>query len=122
PAAFAEVVSALLDRGDLAAAMGLLMAWLSQTPGVALEDGEHSFHALARRWAEAVAGRPDSPERRSLLRRFFEALEASAEEFWYVPELTAPETPAGDEGEDVYEAAYEGVTFRDSADDGTEGA
>jgi hypothetical protein len=123
PAAFARVASALLDRGDRSAAMGLLLAWLSQTPGVPLEDGEHSFHVLARRWAGAVARLPDSPERRALLRRFFEALEANAEDFWHVPELAAAEGLAeADEGEDVFEAAYEGVTFRDSTDDGTEGA
>jgi hypothetical protein len=124
PAAFARVVSALLDRGDRSAAMGLLMAWLSQAPGVSLEEGEHSYHALARRWAGTVAHLPDSPERRALLRRFFEALEANAEDFWHVPELSAAE-PAGeedDEEDDVFEAAYEGVTFRDSTDDGTEGA
>jgi hypothetical protein len=122
PAAFARVVAALLDRGDLAAAMGLLIAWLSQAHDVPLDDGEHSFHGLARRWAGAVVQRPDSPERRSLLRRFFEALEANAEDLWYVPELSSSETPPDDDSDDVFEAAYEGVTFRDSADDGTEGA
>jgi hypothetical protein len=122
PAAFARVVAALLDRGDLAAAMGLLMAWLSQAPAVTLEEGESSFHSLARRWAEAVVRRPDTTERRSLLRRFFEALEANAEVYWYVPELSALGAPADDEADDVFGAAYEGVTFRDSAEDGTEGA
>ncbi len=124
PAAFARVVAALLDRGDHSAAMGLLLAWLSQAPGVALEEGEHSFYALARRWAETVVGQPDIPNRPVLLRRFFEALEANAETYWNVPELAEGEPGASAPGEDddVFGAAYEGVTFRDSADDGTEGA
>jgi hypothetical protein len=120
PAAFARVVAALLDRSDLPAAMGLLVAWLG-APGVPLEDGDHSFHSLVRRWAEEVCASPPTPDRARTLRRFFEALEANAEDFWQVPSLgdgAAPEERA----DDVYEAAYEGVTFRDSADDGTEGA
>src|SRR5207247_876753 len=54
PAAFARVVTALLDRGDRPAAMGLLVAWLGEAPGVPLEDGEHSFHTLVRRWADEL--------------------------------------------------------------------
>jgi hypothetical protein len=120
PAAFARVVAALLDRGDQPAAMGLLVAWLGETPGVPLEDGAHSFHNLVRRWADEVCAGPPSSDRGKTLRRFFEALEANAEDFWHVPALTI--ATSGDSSEDVYDAAYEDVTFRDSADDGTEGA
>jgi hypothetical protein len=98
------------------------MAWLSQAHDIPLEDGENSFHALARQWAAAALRRPDSPERRALVRRFFEALEANAEDYWYGPELPSEDVPREAEADDVFEAAYEGVTFRDSADDGTEGA
>jgi hypothetical protein len=121
PAAFARVVAALLDRGDRPAAMGLLVAWLGETPDVPLEDGEHSFHALVRRWAEEVCAGSGSPDRPRTFRRFFEALEANAEDYWQVPSL-AGDGPEAISAEDVYGAAYEGVTFRDSADDGTEGA
>ena len=31
---------------------GLLLAWLGEVPGVPLEDGDHSFHTLVRRWAD----------------------------------------------------------------------
>ena len=121
PAAFARVVTALLDRGDHAAAMGLLLAWVGETPDVLLEDGdEYSFHVLVRRWAEETCTRPATPDRATILRRFFEALEANAEDFWTVPSLSGE--PAAGPDEDVFEAAYEGVTFRDTADDGTEGA
>jgi hypothetical protein len=121
PAAFARVVSALLDRGDRLAALGLLLAWLSESPGVPLEDGEHSFQALVRRWAYEVCSEPPTPDRPKVLTRFFEALEANAEDAWHVPTV-GDYAPAADDPDDVLEAAYEGVTFRDSADDGTEGA
>ena len=79
PAAFARVVTAL-DRGDRSAAVGLLVAWLGESPGVPLEDGEHSFHALVRRWAESVCSTPSTPDCLKTLQRFFEALEANAED------------------------------------------
>jgi hypothetical protein len=120
PAAFARVVTALLDRGDRPAAMGLLVAWSGETPAVPLEDGAHSFHSLVRRWADEVCAGLPSTDGGKTLRRFFEALEANAEDFWHVPSLTS--ATSGDSSEDVYDAAYEDVTFRDSADDGTEGA
>src|SRR5262249_24775959 len=48
---------------------------------------------------------------------------ANAEEYWQVPELEETVLEHESEGEDnVYEAAYEGVTFQDSADDDQEGA
>jgi hypothetical protein len=123
PAAFARVVAALLDRGDGSAAMGLLLAWVGEAPTVPLEDGDHSFHTLARRWAEEVSAGPATPDRAKTFRRFFEALEASAEDYWHVPSLTAGAGDSSDErGDDTFGAAYEDVTFRDSADDGTEGA
>ncbi|HEY1380290.1 MAG TPA: hypothetical protein VGF55_26040, partial [Gemmataceae bacterium] len=122
PAAFSRVVTALLDRGDRPAAMGLLVAWLGEAPGVPLEDGEHSFHTLVRRWADEVGAGPASADRPRLFRRFFEALEANAEDFWTVPALSAAEGTEEQDSDDVFGAAYEGVTFRDSADDGTEGA
>jgi hypothetical protein len=126
PAAFARVVAALLDRGDQPAAMGLLVAWLGESPAVALDDGDHSFHALVRRWVEDVcsATEPQGSTRRlgETLRRFFEALEANAEDVWHVPELAGTNGDSTDDADELFEAAYEGVTFRDSADDGTEGA
>ncbi|MFO0807457.1 MAG: hypothetical protein U0746_02430 [Gemmataceae bacterium] len=125
PAAFARVVTVLLDRGDLTASQGLLMAWLGQASEVPLEAGDDSFHTLIRRWMTETLRSASLPENRAKLARFFEALEANAEGLWHVPELSsdfpAPDD-ANDDDDDVYGAAYEGVTFKDSADDGTEGA
>lgn len=124
PAAFARVVAALLDRGDLRAAMGLLMAWLSEAPRIELEDGDHSFHALTRRWMTDAAARPDG-DRASLVRKFVELLEANADTLWELPADVGEmgvRRMTDDRDESPFESAYEGVTFRDSADDGTEGA
>src|SRR5205823_4978319 len=60
-------------------------------------------------------------ERIPLVLRFLELLEANADEFWGVPEWTV--SPDADEPEENrFDAAYEGMSFRDSADDGREGA
>jgi hypothetical protein len=102
--------------------MGLLLAWVGEASAVPLEKGEHSFHDLIRRWAEDVVAGPVTPERPRAFRRFFEALEANAEDFWQVPTLADGGAIGDDAADDVYGAAYDDVTFRDSADDGTEGA
>jgi hypothetical protein len=116
PKAFALVVDTLLRKGDFRAALGLLVAWLGQAEQVPLEDGPHSFHNLAMRWALSLtAGEASDGPRRELLRRFLAALEANAEDYWLVP---APELlPMPTEAEEgLYDAAYEDVTYQDSAD------
>lgn len=64
-------------------------------------------------------------ERWALARKFLDYLEANAEELWEVPrfELAGAENGnRGDGGEDdIYSAAYEGVTFRGSSEDDFEG-
>lgn len=135
PAAFAQVITALTDHGEWKAAMALLMTWLSDADVVPLDDPAASFDELAERWVRAVVAAPALPpaDRAALVRRFFELLEANADE-----RLTAADgwlgdpTEDPDEGEedeedeeddgDEYASAYEGVTFKDSADDGEEGA
>jgi hypothetical protein len=146
PKAFALVVEALLQKGDHRAALGLLVSWLGQAHELPLEDAGYSFHNLALRWMLSLTqvgsyelpGTPRLPQapfnvRAELVRRFFDALEANAEDYWQVPglrpdvpiELGAPEAIAapGEEDEDEdnpFQAAYEGVTYRDSTagDDG----
>jgi hypothetical protein len=139
--AFALVVDALLRKEDYRAAMGLLVHWLSQAGQVELEEGEYSFHALALRWMLGVCTRelgepegsaPDAAasaaedESFGLRRRFLDYLEANAEEFGEVPdaeEVGRPEElPEPQEAEeDVYGAAYEGMTYQDSTGDRDEG-
>src|SRR5262249_41716364 len=113
--------------------MGLLVTWLSQADQVPLEEGEHSFHVLALRWMlglgkRLAAGELEPAAARDLARKFIDYLEANAEEYWNVPRLErlggAEELPppqAQDDEEALFGAAYEGVTYQDSTDDGVEG-
>lgn len=126
PKAFVLVIDALLTKHDERAAMALLMTWLGQVEQVPLEDGAYSFHALALRWMLDLTSRQNPADSWPLVQKFFDFLEANAEDYWQVPELGPEELPAprreADEEDEVFGAAYEGVTYRDSADDDQEGA
>ncbi len=131
PKAYALVVDALLEKGDHKASMALLMQWLSQAAETPLEDNEHSFHRLAMRWINSLreATGYSAAERWSLTRKFFDFLEANADEYWLVPRFSWASTrfishDADEEEPDEdnpFAAAYEGVTYRDSTNDGFEG-
>jgi hypothetical protein len=121
PKAFAQVVEALLARSGHRAALGLLASWLSRADEVPLEDGPHSFHNLALRWMLSLA-RPDAPESDAALAvKFFDYLEANAEGYWEVPSLEEGETRSSEDEDQPFEAAYEGMVYRDSTE-GDEGA
>jgi hypothetical protein len=144
PEAFAMLVETLLDKRDHVASMALLMCWLSQTDEIALSEGEHSFCQLALRWMHDLWAAPradesgahervcSTDERWSLTKKFFDYLEANAEKYWKVPSLDMHEDGGRehglvDEGEvdetdDLYSAAYEDVTYRDTTDDGFDGS
>jgi hypothetical protein len=53
------------------------------------------------------------------VRKFFDYLEANAEDYWNVPVFQTEESGKDDrdEDEELYSAAYEGVTYRDTTDD-----
>jgi hypothetical protein len=120
-AAYAQVLEALLREKDWNAALALLMAWLSEAELVPLEEGNASFAELAERWIDGVSGEAEPTVRSPLMRRFLELLEANASEMWGVPALPAePGETATEENE--FASAYEDMSFRDSADDGTEGS
>jgi hypothetical protein len=147
PKAYALVVDALLEQKDFVAARGLLIQWLGQAELVSLTDGEYSFHELAIRWVSALRsaaecpqpGMPDPEQCWKLIARFFDFLEANAEEYWEVPrcdispgrpghqvdldeavELVGEEEEEDDEERNLFSAAYEEVTYRDSTSDGHE--
>ncbi len=148
PEAYALVVEALLERSDPVASMALLMQWLSHAEEISLAEGAYSFHDLAVRWMRALwqcdgQGQALGPARDAASSaiaspeqaadcwartcKFFDYLEANAQQYWNVPRLEVfeEESPAGDAYsdalEDLFEAAYEDVTYRDSTDDGFEG-
>ncbi len=151
PKAYALVVGALWQKPDLVAAMALLMQWLSQAGLIQLKQGEYSFHTLAQRWlSEVCLGGPHGAapdvaphERRSLVCKFFDLLEANAEDYWQVPSLElwgsthehnphdrtghdraeANDDAPGDEEDDdpnLFRAAYDDVVYIDSTGDGVE--
>jgi hypothetical protein len=157
PKAYALVVETLLGREDFVSSMSLLIHWLGKAPEVALESNESSFQSLATQWVHTVVrkaleqetdtdrdGHQDHTEEQvnvwQLLRKFFDYLEANANEYWEVPSYEShdgecsstsddvggydEEEEGEDEGEDdgLFRAAYEDVVFRDSTDDGIEGA
>ncbi len=131
PKAFALVVETLLRKADYRAAQGLLVSWLSQADEVALEDGEYSFHGLTLRWVMGLTSGVTSLETGAsagdpwpMVRHFLDALEANAGEYWQVPALEVdyePEEAEDDDEDDLFGAAYEGMTYRDTTDD-SEGA
>jgi hypothetical protein len=122
PAAFAQVVDALLHQKEFRAAMALLMTWLSEAATVPLEEGEASFHFLARRWLTEISASSLPPSERIPLKvRFLELTEANADELWGVPEWSL--SRGGRKNDDErFESAYEGMTYHDSAEDGGEGS
>lgn len=141
--AYAQVVEALLKRRDHVAAMALLMQWLSCGEEVGLESGSHSIHLQLVHWLLVVTNPENIADGDydtwATVRRLFDYLEANADEYWNVPTLSQLSTGkaqsddqevAGelhdeafdDEDEDdLFEAAYESVTYRDSAEDGIVG-
>lgn len=140
PKAYALLVEALLEKHDLVAAMALLLHWLSQAHEIRLSEGTYSFHELAIRWmedlwdagaAKAATPPPEDAQRWPLARKFFDHLEASAEEFWQAPRLEVMVSPSEtaaerkdeepeQEPDGLFAAAYEEVTYRDTTDDGFE--
>lgn len=126
PRAFARVVEALLERHDLRAALALLMNWLGQHGEVPLESGRHSFHLLILQWLRLSLKQSTAEQKpQPVERKFFDYLESNAEELWDVPQLATDRPEGADQDEDEenpYGAAYEGMTFKDSAADGGEGS
>ncbi|MGH7193062.1 MAG: hypothetical protein ACREJM_05940, partial [Candidatus Saccharimonadales bacterium] len=132
PKAYTLVADALLDEGDLVSSMALLVQWLGHADQVPLSDGEHAFAVLAWRWLARLAQDNQPVERRwPLAKKFFDYLEANADAYWEVPQFKFGDPRAEhadgnsidgldphEEESDVYGAAYEQMTYRDSTDDG----
>ena len=139
PKAYALVIDALLLHGDYVASMALLVHWVSQAETIPLQRADSSFHELAVRWIVELTSKDEADpvataKHWELARKFLDYLEANAESYGNVPRFdirgtkSAPqETTLDDDGEDdanddVLGAAYENMVFRDSTDDGVQGA
>ncbi|MCA9070522.1 MAG: hypothetical protein KDA84_16435, partial [Planctomycetaceae bacterium] len=139
--AYALVVDALLEREDEIASMALLMQWLNQTEFVGLDSGPYSIYSRLTKWMQLTLDQAATSSGEDLQRtisRLFAYLEANAGELWLVPTLAAATgIPSGpkeetssssendsldedqdDDEEDLFAAAYDEMTFRDSANDG----
>ena len=88
PKAYALVVDALLEKGDLVASMALLLHWVSRGDEVSIESGDYAFHTLAIRWMRLVQTQNGEQPAAAwkLIRRFFDHLEVNADEYWNVPD------------------------------------
>jgi hypothetical protein len=129
PKSFILVIDALLRKNDYRAAMALLITWLNQVEQVPLEDGGYSFHIVALRWMMGATSsflptkeKLNQTSDWALIQKFFDYLEANAEDYWDVPDWEMAEAnDPKEENESPFAAAYEGITYRDTADDDTEG-
>ncbi|MDZ4658075.1 MAG: hypothetical protein SH868_10910 [Bythopirellula sp.] len=146
--AFELVIEALLDHDDTVASMALMMQWVSQKDRTPLEEGESSFRRLSFRWLATVEELQEESgvNRWPEVARFFDFLEANAEEFWQAPALMVDGSlgelfddlddveyfdddedgelegdDEDDEEDEIFDAAYDEMVFRDSSDDGNEG-
>jgi hypothetical protein len=116
-----------------------MMQWLSQVERTPLEDGDASFHPLALRWLRAVENveYATGVDQWPLVAKLFSFLEANAEAYWDVPDFElARDAPAReeagkaadadkwsddeDDGDGLFSAAYEGMIYHDSTDDGVD--
>lgn len=152
PRAYSLVISALLERRDFLPAMALLIHWLGRAGEIGLRQGGNSLPRLAERWLMKLRGQfravaesiepsaCDANEIWPLARKCFDYLEANADDFWSAPKFALGDAKpprdweqelAGESFEDpdgssedggLYDAAYEGVSYRDTTDDGIDGA
>lgn len=142
PKAYALVIEALLERQDFVASMALLVHWLSENDRVGLQSGSVSFSDIARLWLETLQrteyqndGEPFTSQAKwKLIEKFFDYLEANADWLALAPEFrlgdakrrTSDRELLGDEEDEEegsqFESAYENVVYKDSTDDGMEGA
>ena len=137
PKAYSLVIHTLIRKKDLIASMALLVHWLSRSEDIPLEQSESSFYLLARRWLDEARNVSDdkldaglASKQWTRIRKFFDFLEANAEELWRVPEFLIDHEWVQEEVEnqddtledDLYGAAYEHFTYRDTTDDGIDGS
>lgn len=151
PQAYSLVADALLEKRDYVASMALLIHWLGQGERVGLTSGERTYPDLAERWMSSLlsadgakldsldaAAVADRVKRWQLAHKYFDYVEANAEQFWQVPsfeliepgarrrgrdnddgQLTAEEE---DDDDQPYQAAYEEMIYRGTTENNEEGS
>ncbi|MEZ6056014.1 MAG: hypothetical protein R3C01_04850 [Planctomycetaceae bacterium] len=140
--AYGPVVEALLLHHDNVAAFALLTQWLGHVETVGFEAGAHSLFGQLIHWMRNVVKQPTKPDFQSQeveqICRMFDYLEANGGSYWEVPTLDGVLSPpkrkqspdwmdepidssVDSDESDLFGAAYDDVTFEDSADDGNWG-
>ena len=134
PKAYTLLVERLLERDDHVSSMALLVNWLSRNEELPLEQGEASFHRCARQWVRAVRRHHDEPWKLSA--KFLNYIEANAETYGQAPQFDigvrqkdstddsrtwdSDEFDEEEDSDDRFGAAYEGVVYRGSSEDGVD--
>lgn len=121
---FAAVVDVLHHRKDYSAAMALMISWLSHATEVPLEDGKSSLYDLMLKWFLQVlqSSELSNSEQWKLVKRFIDLIEANAEDYLEVTFDLEADSSANRKEENPYAAAYEGMEYRDTTDDGVQGS
>ena len=143
PKAYALVVEALLDAGDLVAAMALLVQWLSQAGQLPLEQGEFSFHVAGpplagqglrrRRSGQPRAAGARRPKRRRWCKNSSTFWKPTPTTFGWSPTWNARAARSArrkraadddeelpEEDRELFAAAYDEMVYVDSTADGVE--
>jgi len=121
-------------ESDQASFSGYMLRWMLETvssadtrePAARSAQRPQSGRPAEYSSPEAPSGSADGPAWWRSVTRCFDYLEANAETYWDVPELHWDDTgaalePTGPDDDNLFAAAYEGVIYRDSAQDGHEG-
>ena len=143
--AYSLVIDALMEREDTKTPMALMIRWLSNAERLGLTDGETSIHDFVDRWiveqtrrlAHIDRGWQQKNEIWKQIRKFYDYVEANADEYWEVPvfelievpndldiEALSDDDPEDDESDEkngIYRAAYDEMVYEDSTNDGIEG-
>lgn len=141
PKAYDLVIDALMQRDDYKTSTALLIHWLGQSDHIPLQQGDSSFHDLVLDWItkqkELLSDSSiDAESVWSQIRKFYDFVEANADHYWVVPNFQLGKGVGlhSDQDEDLetftdedesekspYDAAYEGVIYTDTTDDGIDG-
>ena len=153
PKAYVQVLQAVSEQGDQITPMSLMISWLSQSDRIQIEQEDSSLNAWIRQWVSKLIQRDDdstyssdlsvNPESQvpydsriqqwNRLTKFYDYLEANAEDHFKVPEFqlisnkkrkNGPDFSGEEEpnSDDIYDAAYEDFVYRDTTDDGFDGS
>ena len=143
PRAYILAIEVLIEQEDYLTSMALLIHWLSQSDKFSLQQSSRSFQQLFSEWIEKQRSHLDQAADDEVVkatwervRKFYDYLEANAGAFWDVPkfDLAHPNSPEStaeglaedawddDDSGELFSAAYEDMVYRETSDDGFDGA